>query len=93
MRELHAQGAELYCWSSGGARYARESAAEVGVEACFTAFLPKPDVMLDDQPAAEWRMLLSVHPTECRGRTVAEYRQQLRPARPPSFETGGAACE
>lgn len=79
VRALHAQGAELYCWSSGGAAYARESAAEVGVEGCFAAFLPKPDVMLDDQPPAEWRALLTVHPAECRGQGVAEYRERLRP--------------
>ena len=77
VRELHAQGVELYCWSTGGATYARESAEEVGVAECFIAFLPKPDVMLDDQPFAEWRRLLCVHPNDCAGRTAEEYRQRL----------------
>ncbi len=65
IRELHAQGATLYCWSSGGADYARASAAEFGLTDCFTAFLPKPDVLLDDQNVADWRRLRQVHPNEC----------------------------
>lgn len=28
---LHAQGAELYCWSSGGREYAQQSARELGI--------------------------------------------------------------
>lgn len=79
VRELHAQQARLYCWSSGGAEYARHSAAELGIEHCFVAFLPKPDVLLDDQSVAEWRRLLNVHPAECQGQSVATYRQRLRP--------------
>lgn len=79
VRELHAQGAELFCWSSGGAEYARRSAAEAGVQECFAAFLPKPEVLLDDQDVAEWRRLLNVHPTECRGESVASYLERLRP--------------
>lgn len=79
VRDLHAQGAVLYCWSSGGADYAQESAAEVGLEGYFVAFLPKPDVLLDDLAVGEWRRLLNVHPTECMGQSVDTYRQQLRP--------------
>ncbi|RJF71309.1 DUF705 domain-containing protein [Deinococcus cavernae] len=62
VRQLFENGAELYCWSSGGAEYARESAREVGLEDCFTAFLPKPHVMIDDQPVSDWRRLVYVHP-------------------------------
>jgi len=41
VRELfeQGQGAELYCWSSGGSDYARQSAKECGIEECFRAFL------------------------------------------------------
>ena len=81
VRELHEQGAELYCWSSGGAEYARSSAAEAGLEDCFTAFLPKPDVLLDDQDVAEWRRLLNVHHAGCAGESVATYRERLSPSR------------
>ncbi len=88
VRDLHAQRAELYCWSSGGAEYARRSAAEVGLEDCFTAFLPKPDVLLDDQAISEWRRLLHVHPAECPGQTVDAYRQRLRSSGAPGARPG-----
>lgn len=57
-------GVELYCWSSGGAAYAREVAEELGIASLFTAFLPKPQTMLDDQQPDEWRYLRVVHPNE-----------------------------
>lgn len=62
VRELHRQGVALYLWSSGGAEYARTSAAELGIEKCFVAFLPKPDAYLDDQPVHEWRFCRHVLP-------------------------------
>ena len=65
IRALHELGATLYCWSSGGADYAQASAEEFGLAGCFTAFLPKPDVLLDDQNVADWRRLRQVHPNEC----------------------------
>lgn len=43
LRQFEA-GAELYCRSSGGADYAREVATELGLDHCFTTFLPKPQV-------------------------------------------------
>jgi hypothetical protein len=62
VRALHLQGAALYLWSSGGADYARASAAELGIEDCFVAFLPKPDVYVDDQPVNEWRYCQHILP-------------------------------
>ena len=62
IRELHEGGATLYCWSAGGEEYARESAREFGVEECFTAFLPKPHFIVDDQEPHEWRGFRVVHP-------------------------------
>ena len=61
-RALKQAGATLYCWSTGGAEYARDSAREVGLEECFVSFLPKPTITIDDQPAAEWRLCRCVHP-------------------------------
>jgi phosphoserine phosphatase len=52
VRSLHAGGAQLYCWSSGGGEYAHSVAQELGIAACFVAFLPKPHVLLDDQPVS-----------------------------------------
>lgn len=34
--------------SSGGSAYAQRSAEELGIVDCFTAFLPKPQLLIDD---------------------------------------------
>jgi hypothetical protein len=78
VRELKQQGAELYAWSSGGAAYARQSAEELGIGDCFAAFLPKPQVLLDDQHITEWRRLVQMHPGGCPGLTVEDYRRQAQ---------------
>lgn len=62
VRELHPQGVTLYLWSFGGAEYAQASAVGLGIEACFVAFLPKPDAYIDDQPVHEWRYCQHVLP-------------------------------
>jgi hypothetical protein len=77
VRDLHREGVRLYAWSSGGADYARESAAELGIETCFIAFLPKPNVIIDDQAPTEWRRLIHVHPGEASSRKVGEYRDAV----------------
>lgn len=74
VRELHAAGVVLYCWSSGGARYAEESARELGIGACFEGFLPKPNVLVDDMPMERWPSFLRVHPNEAVSKTVDDYR-------------------
>ena len=74
---LHKQGAVLYCWSSGGAGYARESAREVGLEHCFKAFLPKPQVLIDDTKLANWRYLREIHPNACDSYSLEDYRKLL----------------
>jgi hypothetical protein len=71
VKSLHAAGATLFCWSRGGADYARKSAAEAGVESCFTAFLPKPDVLIDDVAPDAWGMQ-TVHPSQSNGVDVKE---------------------
>jgi predicted HAD superfamily phosphohydrolase YqeG len=77
VKRLHAAGAELYCWSTGGAAYARATAAELGVEMCFVAFLPKPNVVIDDQPLSEWRYLIQAYPLGCSAATVESYLAEL----------------
>jgi len=77
VRDLHTQGAVFFCWSAGGADYARQSAEELGVAACFTAFLPKPNVFIDDQSVADWPRSILVHPSSCIGRSLDDYRGQL----------------
>ena len=78
VRALKAQGAELYCWSSGGAEYARTVAEELGVADCFVNFLPKPHVFVDDQAPEEWRRCLVVHPAQCDEESTADgYRRAV----------------
>lgn len=73
IKALYEQGAVLYCWSSGGKEYARSSAEEFGIERYFQAFMPKPNVMLDDQAVADWRTCIQVHPLSVDHRGTEEY--------------------
>jgi hypothetical protein len=69
--ELKQAGADLYCWSSAGAAYAESSARELGIVGCFSAFLPKPQVLLDDVSMMRWK-LKQLHPNECLSMTIDE---------------------
>ena len=80
IRSLHQQGAILYCWSSGGADYASDSAEEFGISDCFVAFLPKPNILIDDQPIAQWRRFATVHPTSCCTKALDDYRGHVSDA-------------
>jgi hypothetical protein len=77
VRELSRGGMVIYGWSSGGADYARSSARDLGIEACFVGFLPKPTVLIDDQAPAQWRRLVHVHPAEAASKTVEDYMAML----------------
>ena len=77
IKQLKDSGAMLYCWSSGGADYAQRSAEEFGIEHCFVEFLPKPQVLIDDQPINQWQQLIEVHPNSCDGKTISDYQQKL----------------
>jgi hypothetical protein len=72
VRELHSAGTHLYCWSTGGSQYAHAAAVELGIAECFMDFLAKPQVMVDDQPPAEWRSLVCLHPNEVSSMSVGE---------------------
>lgn len=77
VRSLSQAGVQLFCWSSGGADYARRSAEEVGLIDCFVAFLPKPHVLLDDQHPGDWRRVLHVHPAQAGNSIASEYAMAL----------------
>ena len=77
VRLLFEQGAELYLWSTGGAEYARATAKELAIDDCFRAFLPKPQVIIDDQELKDWRQLLEVQPGSCGGENVSSYADRL----------------
>ena len=57
IKQLAESPVTMYLWSSGGADYAREVAAELGISSCFEGILPKPTLLIDDQHPAEWRYL------------------------------------
>lgn len=67
VRALHRDGAALYLWSSGGDAYARSTAEELGIAECFVAFLPKPEIYIDDQAFQDWRYCLHVLPGNSAG--------------------------
>ena len=73
VRELARGGVVLFAWSSGGADYAQASAKELGIDDCFKVFLPKPNVIIDDQALSDWRRLIHVHPGEASAKTIQEY--------------------
>lgn len=77
IKSIKEDGAILYCWSSGGSEYARLSAIEFGIDDCFEAFLPKPNVAIDDVQISQWRSLIEVHPNECTGESVSSYKEKL----------------
>src|SRR5579862_1279120 len=64
VRSLHASGVTLYLWSSGGADYARNTAAELGISSCFAGFLPKPTHIVHDQHITSWPGLVHLHPNQ-----------------------------
>ncbi|QRN96696.1 hypothetical protein JRI60_48250 [Archangium violaceum] len=64
VRELAQRGAGLYLWSHHGAEHARKVAAELGLEDCFRAFLPKPQVLIDSQGLEDWGVS-EIHPAAC----------------------------
>ena len=72
IRQLHQEGATLFCWSAGGADYARATAETCGIAHCFTAFLPKPNLLIDDQNITDWPRCAAVHPSTCQGQKLAE---------------------
>ena len=62
VRSLHRDGHTLYLWSTAGADYARSAASQLGLVECFAGFLPKPNLIIDDQPVAEWRACAHEYP-------------------------------
>jgi hypothetical protein len=78
VRELAKANTELYCWSTAGAEYARSTARELGIEALFVAFLPKPNVLIDDQDIGTWKRFIVVHPLGILD-TVEAYLAMLDP--------------
>jgi predicted HAD superfamily phosphohydrolase YqeG len=81
VRELAKEGAILYCWSSGGGDYAKQTAEELGIVDCFAAFLPKPNVVIDDQSVIDWAQTMEIHPQSIGGKVVTDYWQSIQSKR------------
>ena len=77
VKKLAASGAELYCWSTAGAEYALSTARELGIEACFVAFLTKPNILIDDQEIGSWKRFKIVHPLSVGGQSAETYLKML----------------
>lgn len=77
VQEIDPNEADLYCWSSGGAEYARDVAKRLGIESQFIAFLPKPEIVIDDQAISDWRMI-RLHPNEARSQSMQDLILKLK---------------
>lgn len=78
VRSLKDRGASLFLWSRGGAAYARSVAQELKIDHCFEAFLPKPQLLLDDASVEHWSAV-ELHPAQCSSMSVDEVLARLRP--------------
>ncbi len=77
VRQWHGEGALVYCWSSQGPEYARHIAKTLGLDVCFTAFLCKPHVVVDDQSLTDWQCLVHLYPTQAATHTIATLENLL----------------
>ena len=57
------------------------TADELALADRFVAYLPKPDVFVDDVRVEAWRNTVQLHPNEVVNRTVQELRDRV--AAPP----------
>jgi phosphoserine phosphatase len=58
MQALYDAGCHLFLWSSGSGNYCREVAERAQIASLFEAFLPKPDIFVDDMPGTIFNGLL-----------------------------------
>jgi len=75
VKDLAQSGATVYCWSAAGAEYARSTAQMLGIELCFVGFLPKPNILIDDQETTAWKRFTVVHPLNLSRGSIEEYRR------------------
>lgn len=75
--DLKRDGVVLFCWSSVGPDYARKVAAELHIEHCFSGFLPKPHIEIDDQAITDWPYFRHFYPWQATIHNAADYRRVL----------------
>lgn len=78
VRKLRDAGFTLFCWSTGGSEYAQAVVRELGLEECFSGFLPKPNVVIDDQDIHEWKRFIHIHPLQIDEQSIDGYLQRLK---------------
>jgi hypothetical protein len=54
------------------------SAEEFGIAHCFEVFLPKPNLMIDDQLVADWKFCLEVHPLSIKNANIEAYWLEIK---------------
>jgi len=77
VRQLYREGGKLYCRSSAGADYARSAAEELEIAGCFLDFLPKPNILIDDQRLDESRLCREIHPLGISSRKADDYWKEI----------------
>ena len=85
---LREAGCRLMLWSTNGGDYCRQIAERHEIAALFEAFLPKPDLYIDDMPAT----FLNSHQVLDVGQTGGDWqvladgilRDHVAPAKPAS---------
>jgi len=63
----------LFLWSRGGAEYARQTAVLLGIDPSISAFLPKPDVIIDNVEVREWSHVSVMHPNRLQHREISRH--------------------
>jgi hypothetical protein len=81
-RQWKSEGALLYCWSSRGADYAQKIARQLQIEDCFSAFLCKPHVLVDDQSLNDWPCLVHLYPAQVGNHSLDSLRNMVDGATP-----------
>ena len=71
VRDMFNAGNKLYCWSRGGAQYSQDVAVKFGIADCFVGFLPKPDIVVDDQVEQFLNHCEFIHPSNAVTKTEA----------------------
>lgn len=66
IKALNYKEHQVFLWSRGGAEYAKNTAVRLGIDQLMSGFLPKPDIMVDDQNISEWTHMKTLHPNELR---------------------------
>jgi hypothetical protein len=88
---LYDAGCHLFLWSTGGAKYCRQVADRAGITELFEAFLPKPDIYIDDMPATIFNGLLFDVQKEGDWLALAEkiVREHIHPSERRDRSAGG----